>query len=182
VQDQPEKAEAIGKIRVAPTQLDLPPEILLVPGDSSFTIKENERLNFKIYVSDPNGDEDVRSADFLSTDDRVPKSSLKENTPVQFEFTWSPGYAFTDDVGKSHSFELIFFALDKSSNRTQHKVKVKVIDTENVEQRDKLLYQKYSGTLMQAKTLLEQLNEKHKKLEHDYRKAKKQTSEPLPRI
>src|SRR5689334_11260640 len=54
VQDQPEKAEAKGKIRVAQTQLDLPPEMLLVPGDTSFSIKENERINLKIYVSDPN--------------------------------------------------------------------------------------------------------------------------------
>ncbi|MBS1682087.1 MAG: hypothetical protein JST48_10265 [Bacteroidetes bacterium] len=172
-QDQPEKAEATGKIKIAQTQLDLPPEILLMPGDSVFTIKENERLNFKIYVSDPNGDEDVRSADFLSSDEAVPKSSLKANTSTQYEFTWSPGYAFTDDTEKTRTIELIFFALDKSSNRIQHKVKVNVVDTENLELRDKFLYQKYSGTLMQAKALLELLNEKHKKLEHEYRQAKK---------
>src|SRR5579872_2174073 len=34
-QDQPEKAEATGKIKIAQTQLDLPPEMLLVPGDTS---------------------------------------------------------------------------------------------------------------------------------------------------
>ncbi|MBK7653076.1 MAG: hypothetical protein IPJ20_23335 [Flammeovirgaceae bacterium] len=52
VQDQPEKAETRGKIKVAQTQLDLPPEILLIPGDTIITIKEDERVNFKIYVSD----------------------------------------------------------------------------------------------------------------------------------
>lgn len=172
-QDQPEKAEATGKIKIAQTQLDLPPEILLIPGDTSFTIKENERVNFKIYVSDPNGDDDVLNAGFLCSDERVPKSCLKENTKVQYEFTWSPGYQFTDDTEKIRNAEIIFFAVDKSNNRIQRKVKVKVADTENLEEKDKFLYQKYSGTLMQAKTLLEQLNERHKKLERDYRQAKK---------
>ncbi|MGC4021464.1 MAG: hypothetical protein QM734_05745 [Cyclobacteriaceae bacterium] len=100
VQDQPDKAEATGKIKIAQTQLDLPPEVLLVPSDSVFTIKENQPLNLKIYVSDPNGDEDVRSADFLSSDERVSKSSLKQNTSTQYEFTWVPGYGFTDDFRK----------------------------------------------------------------------------------
>lgn len=172
-QDQPDKAEAVGKIRLVQTQLDLPPDILLVPADTVFSIKENERLSFKIYVSDPNGDDDVMSVSFLSNDERVPKSALKENTTVQYEFTWSPGYQFTDDAEKSKEAEIIFFAIDKSNNRAQHKVKVKVTDTENLEQRDKLLYLKYSSTLAQAKSLLEQLTVKHKKLEKDYRQAKK---------
>lgn len=172
-QDQPEKAEAIGKIRLMQTQLDLPPEILLVPADTSFTIKENERLNFKIYVTDPNGDDDVLNMNFLCSDERVLKTSLKENTSAQYEFTWSPGYQFTDDAEKSKNVEIIFFAIDKSNNRIQRKVKVKVTDTENVEERDKFLYQKYKGTLEHAKGLLEQLNEKHKKLEKDYKQAKK---------
>ena len=173
VQDQPEKAEAIGRIKVAQTQLDLPPEILLVPGDTSFTIKENERVNFKIYVSDPNGDDDVLNAGFLCSDERVPKTCLKENTNVQYEFTWSPGYQFSDDTEKIRNAEIIFFAVDKSNNRVQRKVKVKVTDTENLEEKDKFLYQKYSATLMQAKALLEQLKEKHKQLEKDYKQAKK---------
>ena len=52
-QDQPEKAETQGKLKIAQTQLDLPPEIMIVPGDSMFTIKEDEILNLKLYVSDP---------------------------------------------------------------------------------------------------------------------------------
>jgi hypothetical protein len=173
VQDQPEKAEATGKIKVAQTQLDLPPEMLLVPADTSLSIKENERINFKIYVSDPNGDDDVLNAGFLSSDDRVPKTCLKENTKVQYEFTWSPGYQFTDDAEKLRSVEIIFFAVDKSNNRVQRKVKVNVTDTENLEEKDKLLYLKYSATLTQAKTLLDQLKERHKQLEKDYKQAKK---------
>jgi hypothetical protein len=172
-QDQPDKAEAIGKIKVMQTQLDLPPEILMVPGDTSFVIKENERLNFKIYITDPNGDDGILTAGFLSSDDRVNKNSLKENTSVQYEFTWSPGYQFTDDAEKSRLVELIFFAVDRSNNRVQRKIKVKVVDTENVEEKDKFLYQKYKGTLEQAKTLIEQLREKHKELEKAYKQAKK---------
>jgi hypothetical protein len=147
--------------------------MLLVPGDTSFTIKENERLNFKIYVTDPNGDDNVLNAGFLSSDDRVPKNCLKENTSVQYEFTWSPGYQFTDDAEKSRNVEFIFFAVDKSNNRVQRKLKVKVLDTENVEEKDKFLYQKYRNTLEQAKALLEMLHEKHKALEKAYRQAKK---------
>jgi len=173
VQDQPEKAEAIGKVKVMQTQQDLPPELLLVPSDSVISIKENERVNFKIYVSDPNGDDDVGSAGFLSSDERVAKNSLKENTKVQYEFTWSPGYSFTDDAEKEKTVELIFFALDKSNNRIQRKVKVKVSDTENLEEKDKFLYQKYRATLVQAKALIAQLNEKHKSLERAYHQAKK---------
>lgn len=173
VQDQPEKAEAVGKIKIAQTQLDLPPELGLVPGDTSFTIKENERINFKIYVTDSNGDDDVLNAGFLSSDDRVPSTSFKKNTNVQYEFTWSPGYSFTDDAEKSKTVELIFFAVDKSNNRVQRKVKIKVLDTENLELKDKSLYQKYKTTLEQAKGLLELLHEKHRLLEKAYKQAKK---------
>ncbi|GHN00706.1 hypothetical protein WSM22_21950 [Cytophagales bacterium WSM2-2] len=172
-QDQPEKGEATGKIRLMQTQLDLPPELLLVPADTIFSLKENERLNFKVYVTDPNGDEDVLNVSFLSSDERVSKTSLKENTAVQYEFTWTPGYQFTDDAEKSRSIDIIFFAIDKSNNRAQRKVKVKVTDTENLEERDKFLYQKYKGILERAKGLLDQLNEKHKALEKAYRQAKK---------
>ncbi len=173
VQDQPEKMEAIGKIKIAQTQLDLPPEMLLVPSDTSFIIKENERINFKIYVTDPNGDDEVLSAGVLSSDERVPKTCFKENTNVQYEFTWSPGYGFTDDLEKLKNVDFIFFAVDKSNNRVQRKVKVKVLDTENVEEKDKFLYQKYRATLVQAKALLELLHEKHLALEKAYKQAKK---------
>ncbi|HTH57472.1 MAG TPA: Ig-like domain-containing protein [Cyclobacteriaceae bacterium] len=172
-QDQPDKAEAVGKIRLMQTQLDLPPEILLVPSDSALNIKENERVNFKLYVSDPNGDEDIANVSFLSSDERVPKTALNENSKVQYEFTWAPGYAFTDDAEKTKNVDIIFYAIDRSNNRSQRKVKVKINDTENIEQRDKFLYQKYSSVLMQAKALIDLLNEKHKKLEKDYHKAKK---------
>ena len=173
VQDQPEKAERTGKIRIAQTQQDLPPEILLVPGDSIFTIKEDEWINLKIYVSDANGDENITNVGFVSSDTRVPKTCLKENTSVQSEFTWSPGYYFVAEVEKQKEVEITFFAIDKSNNRTQKKVKVRVQDTENLDEKDKFLYEKYRTILIQAKLLIDQLDEKHKALTRAYKQAKK---------
>ena len=173
VQDQPDRAETRGKIRIAQTQLDLPPELLLVPGDSSFTIKEDERINLKIYVSDPNGDDNISSVRFVTSDSRIGGSALVQNTNAQSEFTWSPGYYFVEEVEKEKKVEIIFFALDKSNNRVQKRVNVKVLDTENLDEKDKFLYQKYKNTLIQAKTLISQLDDNHEKLNKAYRQAKK---------
>lgn len=172
VQD-PDKAEAKGRIKLAQTQLDLPPDLLLVPGDSMYTIKEDERVNIKLYVTDPNGDENISSVSFVCNDNRVPKSSLKENSAVQSEFTWSPGYYFVEEAEKSRVVDLVFFALDKSTNRVQKRVKVKVIDTENIEEKDKQLYAKYKASLIQARALIVQLDENHDNLNKMYKKAKK---------
>ncbi|HEY5916314.1 MAG TPA: hypothetical protein VIU13_02900, partial [Chryseolinea sp.] len=110
-QDQPEKAETQGKLKIAQTQLDLPPEIMIVPGDSMFAIKEDEILNLKLYVSDPNGDDDVRNTGMLTTDKRVPQTILKENTQLQAEVTWTPGYSFVDDTQTAVTTELTFYAV-----------------------------------------------------------------------
>jgi hypothetical protein len=172
-QDQPDKAETIGKIKIAQTQLDLPPEMLLLPGDTSMTIKEDQLINFKLYTSDPNGDENIYNVGFISSDARVPNSSLKENSTVQHEFTWTPGYTFVDEVEKHKNIVLTFFAIDKSSNRVQRKVNVKILDTENLDEKDKLLYYKYRSSLIQAKMLIDELDENYEKLNKAYRKAKK---------
>jgi hypothetical protein len=173
VQDQPDKSETRGKIKIAQTQLDLPPEILLVPGDSIFTIKEDEYLNLKIYVSDPNGDDNISSVGFVSTDTRIPNNSFVQGTSAQSEFTWSPGYYFVEESEKIKNIEIIFFALDKSNNRVQKNVKVKVLDTENLEEKDKFLYIKYKNALSQAKTLLDLLDLNHEQLNKAYKQAKK---------
>jgi hypothetical protein len=173
VQDQPDKAEARGKIRIAQTQQDLPPEILIVPGDSLFLIKEDETINLKIYVSDPNGDDNVRSIGFIPSDVRVPTQSLKENTPLQYEFTWMPGYDFVDDTQTALTAEMTFFVLDKSNNRTQKRVKIKVAETENLTKKDGLQFQKYRSNLVEAYLLIEQLDANQKTLNQDYKKAKK---------
>lgn len=173
VQDQPDKAETKGKLKIAQTQLDLPPEILIVPGDSAFTIKEDETLNLKLYLSDPNGDDNIKNAGFVASDARVPSSALKENTPLQYEFTWQPGYDFVEDTQKKISFELMFFAMDKSNNRTQRKINITVLDAENIVLKDALQYQKYRANIAAAAELLQTLDENQKKLNVDYKKAKK---------
>lgn len=173
VQDQPDKAEKTGKIKVAQTQQDLPPEIMIVPGDTLFSIKEDEILNLKLYVSDPNGDDNVRTIGFVSAEKRIPASSLKENTQLQYEFTWTPGYSFVDDGQVPSSPEIVFYALDKSNNRTQKKIKIKVSDTENLIKKDAHQYQKYRSNLLEAMVLLQQLDANQKNLNNDYKKAKK---------
>jgi hypothetical protein len=173
VQDQPDKAESKGKLKIAQTQLDLPPEILIVPGDSLFTIKEDETLNLKIYISDPNGDDNVRNVGFVSADKRIPAASLKENTTLQSEFTWTPGYDFVDDTQSFLMAEIVFYVVDKSNNRTQRKVRIKIADTENLIKKDAHLYQKYRGNLIDALVLIDQLDANQKKLNADYKKAKK---------
>lgn len=173
VQDQPEKSETKGRIKVAQTQLDLPPDILLVPGDSIYEIKEDGLLNIKIYASDPNGDDNIVAGGFVSSEIRIDKKSLKENTPQQSEFTWTPGYLFIDEAEKLRTVDLTFYALDKSNNRVEKKVKVKVLDAENLDEKDKVIYQRYRNSLVSAKTLLDKLDENHDALTKLYKKAKK---------
>lgn len=173
VQDQPDKAETTGHLRIAQTQLDLPPELLIVPGDTAFSIKEDETLNLKIYIADPNGDDNVRSAGFIPSDLRLNQSLLKENTPLQYEFIWTPGYAFVEDTQKSMPVEIVFFTLDKSNNRAQRKVLVQVKDAENLIEKDAHQYRKYKSNLISASTLINQLDDHQKKLNDEYRRAKK---------
>jgi hypothetical protein len=173
VQDQPEKAEARGKFRVAQTQLDLPPEILLVPGDSTYDIKEDGLLNIKIYMSDPNGDDNIAAGGFVTSDSRITATVLKENTKQQSEFIWTPGYKFVDESEKFRQVDLIFYVLDKSNNRIQKKVKVKINDAENLEEKDKLLFTKYRSSLVLAKNLIDQLDDNHDVLNKAYKQAKK---------
>lgn len=173
VQDQPEKAEVRGKFRVVQTQLDLPPEILLVPGDSTYEIKEDGLLNIKIYMSDPNGDDNIAAGGFVTSDSRITAAVLKENTKQQSEFIWTPGYKFVDETEKFRLVDLTFYVLDKSNNRIQKKVKVKINDAENLDEKDKLLFQKYRSSLVSAKNLIDQLDENHDVLNKAYKQAKK---------
>jgi hypothetical protein len=98
---------------------------------------------------------------------------LRENSNTQSEFTWTPGYAFTDDAEKNKCVEIIFFALDKANNRVQRRVKVVVQDAENLEEKDKLLYQKYRNTLVMTKSLIDLLEENQEKLNKAYKQAKR---------
>jgi hypothetical protein len=173
VQDQPDKAETTGKVKIAQTQQDLPPEILIVPGDTAFAIKEDETINLKIYISDPNGDDNVRNASFISSDKRVPQINLKENTQLQYEFTWMPGYDFVSEVQKSSTIDVVFFALDKTNNRAERRIKIKINDAENLIEKDAHQFHKYRNNLVDAMMLLQELDDNQKKLNHDYKKAKR---------
>ena len=173
VQDQPSKAETKGKIRIMQTQLDLPPEILMVPSDTVFTIKEDEVVSIKIYTSDPNGEENLAQLGFVSQDASVPQAALNINSPQQAEFVWSPGYDFVEEVEKQKEIDFTFFAIDKSNNRVQRNLKIVVKDAENLDLKDKLLYQKYRASLIQAKGLMDRLDENHQYLNKEYKKAKR---------
>lgn len=172
VQD-PDKAETRGRIKVAQTQMDLPPEMLVIPGDSVYTIREDERVNIKLYVTDPNGDDNISSVSFVSSDSRVAMSSLMQNSASQSEFTWSPGYYFVEEAEKERRVQITFFAIDKANNRIQKRVRVTVKDAENLDEKDKALYQKYRVTLVQSKALIDELDKNHESLNRAYKKAKK---------
>lgn len=173
VQDQPAKLETIARILVKQTQLDLPPNLFLVPGDSLMTLRENEVVYFKVYVSDPNGEESIDHVDFVSSDVSIPKSAMKENSITQREFAWQPGYDYVDDVTQKKDLTLTFFVVDKSNNRAQRRVRVTVTDTENVELKDKVLAQKYTQSMTSAYQLLTLLDKTHEDLEKAYRRARK---------
>lgn len=173
VEDQPAKATTIGKLKIAQTQMDLPPELFLVPGDSVITVSENDVVNLKIYVSDPNGDDNIAQVGFVSSDIQVPKESFRENTKVQSEFIWRPGYEFVEEADTTKEVNFIFFAIDNANNRTQRKVSVIVKDAENIEEKDKLTYIKYRNSLVQAKGLIDILDDNHETLSKAYKKAKR---------
>lgn len=173
VQDQPDKLETYGTLRIQQTQQDLPPEILIVPNDSVANIKEDETLNLKLYVTDPNGDDNVKSVGFIASDTRVPTNSLKENTPLQQEFTWTPGYDFVDETDATEQVEITFFVLDQSNNRGQKKINIKVKDAVNMAEKDAHQYEKYRNTLAAAKLLIDDLDDNQKRLNKDYQSAKK---------
>jgi hypothetical protein len=136
-------------------------------------MREDETLNLKIYISDPNGDENVRTAGFVSSDLRIVSTTLKENTPLQYEFTWVPGYDFVEEIQKQLKVEVTFFVVDKSNNRIQRKVLFNVADAENVVEKDAHQFQKYKTCLASATLLLRDLDENQKKLNQDYKRAKK---------
>ena len=95
VVDQPGRLETRGKLKIAQTQQDLPPELILVPGDTVYSIKEDESVSLKLYFSDPNGDDNLARGGFVSSDARIPKSVLQETSPQQSEFNWT-------QIGRAH--------------------------------------------------------------------------------
>jgi len=173
VQDQPEKREVKGQFKIEQTQLDLPPEVLIVPSDSIIAAAEDDVINLSLYINDPNGDDNIMDVGFLSNNLHVPKDALIKNTATQWEFKWTPGYDFLDETGAVDTIALTFFAVDNSGKKSDKKVLLSIADAENIEKKDERLFQKYRVILVQTMDLIDQLDENQKKLNKLLKKAKK---------
>ncbi|MGB3777420.1 MAG: hypothetical protein WA960_03620 [Tunicatimonas sp.] len=172
VEDQPYEAQQTGKLRIEATQQDLPPNISVVPNQDHFYIREDESLNLKFYLSDPNGDEDIVGFDFVS-DQRIPRSALLRNEPTQWEFVWQPGYDFFVEPGDTGTYQITFFVMDRANQRQERRITVTVQDAENLVEKDQLLYRQYRTGLMRIWDLMTQLKEKEKELSRSYRRARR---------
>lgn len=173
VEDQPSKSQSQGRLKLMPTQLDLPPAITVVPKTDYVKLKENETVNIGFYLSDPNGDEDIEAFDFLTNYPSIKKQSLIKNTPNQYEFIWTPDYSFVEDPLDSVNFYIDFFLIDKSQLRAVKRINFRVDNAVNEAEIDKKNYALYRGTLQRGWELLEQLKEKEEELKKTYNKAKK---------
>lgn len=173
IEDQPFKARAKGRLKVEATQMDLPPRIVQVPNIEMFKLNENTTVDLKFYLSDPNGDDDIETFDFVSNNSLIPSTALIKNTSSQYEFIWTPNYDFVKDPYDSLAFEITFFVIDKTQHRDEQKINFTVVNTVNEQLRDKYLYTQYRSALVEAWNLLEQLSEKEQELKSAYLKAKK---------
>ena len=173
VEDQPYEALTTGRLRVEVTQQDLPPDISIVPNQEHFTIKEDESLNLRFYLSDPNGDEDIVGFDFVSDNLRIPRDALVRNEPTQWEFVWQPGYDFFVEPGDTGTYQLTFFAIDRENQRQERSVSVTVQDAENLVEKDRLLYSQYRTGLVRIWDLMTHLKEREKELSKTYKKARR---------
>jgi hypothetical protein len=173
VEDQPAKTRVRGKFKIEPTQMDLPPEISIVPKTTNLKYKEDATVNLTFYLSDPNGDSDIHTFSFVSDNPAVPKSALVQNTPNNYEFIWTPGYEFVKDPFDSLTFNINFFVLDKSQKRDEKKVTVTIYNAINETAKDRQFYTEYRTSLVRAWDLLEQLKETEKDLKKKFNRAKK---------
>lgn len=173
IQDQPSKASVKGRLKLEVTQMDLPPQISMVPKVDKISIRENEKVNLRFYLSDPNGEEDIEVFDFITNAHDFPKNTLVKNSNNQYEFTWSPGYEFVQDPADTLGFYIDFFAMDKTQNREVKRINFVIKNTVNEIELDKKNYGLYYGVLINAWELLEQLKEKEQELKRDYQRARK---------
>lgn len=173
VEDQPAKTQTKGRLKIEVTQIDLPPEIVVVPRDNVFKIKENQTVNIRFYLSDPNGDDDIQDFDFLTENQQISKSNLIKNTSNQYEFTWHPSYDFVKDPLDSLGFNIDFFVLDKTKKRDVKTIRFVVKNAINEAETDLKLYNLYRGTLLRGWELLEQMKQKEDELKKAYTQAKK---------
>ncbi len=173
VEDQPSKARTRGQFRIEKTQEDMPPSIQLAPSQKVYRYKEDDTINLKFQLYDPNGDNDIASFTFISEVPNVPASALVKNTSSQYEFIWRPGYDFVKDPLDSLSFNITFFVTDKSNLREERKVAFTILNAVNEAELDQKLYNEYRGSLVRAWDLMEQLKDAEKDLKKKYNRARK---------
>lgn len=173
VEDQPHKSQTEGRVKLIATQLDLPPAITVIPKNRNISVKENETMNLRFYLSDPNGDDDIETFEYLTNEKKLPKDLLVKNTPNQYEFIWKPGYQFVEDPLDSLAFYIDFFVLDKTQKREVVRINLKVENTLNREEQDAKQFKLYQDTMLEAWELMEQLKEKENELKTVYNRAKK---------
>jgi len=173
VEDYPDGEKSIGQVKIEVSKADLPPEISMIPDKQSFEINEDDELNLNFFINDPNGPEDLLTFSFVTENRDIKSESLIEKDNWQYEFSWTPGYDFIEEEGEKNEFDISFYAIDKESNRTEKNILVTVVDTENILEKDRILYDQYRTVLERAFDMISQLNDKEKELEKLYRNAKK---------
>ncbi|MFD2932652.1 hypothetical protein [Spirosoma flavum] len=172
VEDQPAKTRTKGRLKVEVTQMDLPPDIAVIPKETNYKLRENATVNLKFYLSDPNGEDDVATFGFLSDNQQIPKTALVKNTDNQYEFIWQPGYDFVRDPYDSLNVQITFYVLDKAQNREERRITFTIVNTVNEAEKDRYYYNQYRQVLVQAWGLVEQLGDKEEQLKYDYKRAK----------
>lgn len=172
VEDQPAKMRTKGRLKVEVTQMDLPPDITIIPEQNHYRLRENATVNLKFYLYDPNGEDDVSMFGFLADNQQVPKTALVKNTNNQYEFIWQPNYDFVKDPDSTLNINITFYALDKSQNRAEKRITFTILNTINEAEKDRYYYAQYRQLLVQAWGLVEQLGEKEEQLKRDYKRAK----------
>ncbi|MBE9465314.1 hypothetical protein IEE83_25825 [Dyadobacter sp. UP-52] len=173
VEDQPSKVRTKGRLKLEVTQMDLEPDFKVIPQNQVIKSKENNRINLKFTLSDPNGDDDITTFGFVSENKNVPESALVKNAPTSYEFIWEPGYDFVRDPFDSLAFNITFYVLDKAQNKKERTLRFIIENTVNESERDAYVYGLYRGGLINAWSLLEQMKEKEGELKRSYGRAKK---------
>jgi hypothetical protein len=173
VEDQPSKARTKGRLRLEITQMDLAPDFTIIPQNQVIRSPENNRINLRFSLSDPNGEDDIATFNFISENKNVPKEALVKNTPTNYEFIWEPGYDFVKDPFDTLAFNITFYVMDKSQNKKEKTVRFVIKNTIDESQRDAYVYGLYKGALVNAWGLLEQMREREGELKKAYTRAKK---------
>ena len=173
VEDQPSKTRAKGRIKLDVTQMDLTPEFTIIPQTPVIRSLENNRINLRFSLSDPNGDDDIAAFNFISENKNVPATALVKNTATNYEFIWEPGYEFVKDPFDTLAFNIVFYAIDKAQNKREKTIRFVIKNTIDERERDAYVYGLYRGALVNAWSLLEQMREKESYLKKAYTKAKK---------